>query len=260
MKSTDPTRRPVLLLGRDHEEYGRVSVVPVSEHTACAISPGADAEFAEKTQKVHVNEDALLVLEDARHTVACVADAHFGREASEELVARLAEALDPVPENPERLAAVMRQMAGVRTRSSARSASSLVICILDRMFRQAFGLSYGDSSVVHVVPGELPQRENRPTISYVSPFDPASLAPENAEPFAFSPGKGDLILVFTDGVDECCYRDPDRSVTPEAMHAVVARSDHEPETVARDLARLALTGVDGHPGGQDNVALIATRT
>jgi len=249
----------VLLLGRDHEEYGHVSVVRVSPRTACAISAGADAEFAAQTQKLHVNEDALLVREDARHTVACVADAHFGREASEALIERLAEALDPVPENPERLAAVLQDVARGRARSPARSATSLAICILDRLFRQAFGVSYGDSSVVHVVRGELPQRENRSTTAYVSPSVPSSLAPDHAETFAFSPGEGDLILVFTDGVDECCYRDPDRSVTPEVLHELLARTGHEPEKVARELARLALDGVNGHPGGQDNLALIATR-
>ena len=248
-----------LLLGRDHERYGDVTVIPVSPATACAISAGVDPEFARTTQKEHVNEDALLVREDERHTVMCVADAHFGRQASERLIARVDALLDPVPENPERLAALLSALAEERTDDDYGSETTLVVCILDRLFRQAFGLSYGDSSVVRAPAGEVPRRENRPSAGFVTLARPRSLAPEDAEPFAFSPAAGDLLLVFTDGIDECCYRDPDRSVTPEAMGALLQRTGHDPELVARELGELALRGVDGHPGGQDNLALAVTR-
>ena len=257
--STNASPATTLLLGRDHEEYGRFAVARVSEHTVCAISAGADQEFALTTQKEHTNEDAIFVFEDDRHTVICVADAHFGRESSERLIERLAQDLLPVPQNPEQLDAVFAAMAKEKATQSYASETTLTVCILDRMFRQAFGLSFGDSSVVHVAPGELPQRENERDSRFVSLAKPSSLSPERGTRLSFSPRAGDLLLVFTDGVDECCYRDPDRSIGPEQMHALIQRTGPEPESIARDLTQLALAGVDGNPGGQDNIALVVTR-
>jgi serine/threonine protein phosphatase PrpC len=255
----DTPRTTKLLLGRDHEEYGRITIAPVSAHTVAALSAGADVAFAATTQKHHPNEDGLLVLEDARHTVICVADAHFGRESSERLLERLAVELAHVPENPERLDAVLTRLARSRSDDQYDSETTLTICILDRLFRQAFGVSYGDSSVVHASAGEMPQRENRQTSGFVTLARPASLDPARAEHFAFSPASGDLILAFTDGVDECCYRDPDRSISPEVLHDLLTRTGDDPEVVIRELTQLALQGVAGNPGGQDNVALVVTR-
>lgn len=259
MSPTDDGSSPTLLLGRDHERYGRFVVRRVSPHTSAAISPGADEVFAATAQKRHVNEDALLVLEDYRHTVICVADAHFGRESSEQLLERLAEELRPVPENPERLDALLERMSRERSRDDHDSETTLVICILDRLFRQAFGVSFGDSSVFRAAPGELPQRENEKTSGFVSPARPRSLAPGNARHFAFSPAQGDLLLVFTDGVDECCYRDPDQSITPAVMQDLLRRTEDDTHVIAVALTQLALRGVRGAPGGQDNVALVVTR-
>ena len=259
MRAQPAPRPPLLLLGRDHEEYGRFTLVRVSAHTAAALSAGADEVFAAASQKLHPNEDALLVHEDARHTLVCVADAHFGREASERLLERLAQELVPVPENPEQLDAVLRRLAAEKRRDDLASETTLTILVLDRMFRQAFGVSFGDSSVVVARPGEIPQRENRQTSSYVTPARPRTLSPGDADHFAFSPAAGDLVLVFTDGIDECCYRDPDRSISPEVLRELLERVGSEPECVCRELTDLALLGVDGHPGGQDNVALVVTR-
>ena len=85
------------------------------------------------------------------------------------------------------------------------------------------------------------------------------MAARRAEAFAFSPQQGDVILVYTDGVDECSYRDPDHSITPEVMERVLNETGSEPDAICDAIVRLALKGVDGSPGGQDNIALAVTR-
>ncbi len=251
-----PTIR--LLLGRDHETLGALDVVAVSPHTACVLAAGADGAYDPAAAKTHPNEDALLVIEDARHTVLAVADAHFGREASEELLTLLRDALLPVPENPERLAAVFARLAAARPPSRHGSETTLAVCILDRLFRQAFGLAFGDSSVMRMAPGADPLLVHERSQEFVSAADPPSLDPRGAQRFAFSPARGELLLVFTDGVNECCYRDPDRSLTAERMGELLRTGPSDAPAVVETLARAALEGVGGHAGGEDNVALAVT--
>ena len=42
-----------------------------------------------------------------------------------------------------------------------------------------------------------------------------------------------------------------------ALHSEVGPA---PEAYARGLTEMALTGVDGNPGGQDNIALVVARS
>ncbi len=249
-----------LLLGRDHETYGAHHVLPVSATTACAISAGGDEAFAEELAKTHVNEDAVLVVETERHTLLCVADAHFGREASEHVLVALRAALTTIPENAQQLAAIFDELARTRWKVKYSSETTLAICIYDRLFRQAFGLSFGDSTVTRVTAGRPAARANERTNAFVSLARPRSVRPRGARHFAFSPGPDELIVVFTDGVDECCYREPERGVSPVHLgHALTPVLD-DPRAAADTLTRLALAGVDGHPGGQDNIAVCVTRT
>ena len=80
------SERRLLLLGRDHEDWGAVSLTALSDRTACAISRGVDPESPGKASKRHANEDALLAVEDDRRVTLVVADGHFGREASHEIL------------------------------------------------------------------------------------------------------------------------------------------------------------------------------
>jgi len=249
-----------LLLGRDHEEYGSASFLAVSANTVAAISAGSDVEFLKQSPaKYDVNEDALLAFENDRHTVLCVADAHFGGKSAALLVTALAEALVPVPQNPAELNDILREFASRRPEGTEESATTLLVCIHDRMFKQTFGVSFGDSSLVHVNAAGKAVLVNEKAPDFVALTNPASLHPDRAHTFAVSPKSGDLLIVYTDGIDECCYRDPDRSITLEILAETVRASGGEPVDVTEALTRLALAGVAGHPGGQDNLALIVTR-
>ena len=61
----------------------------------------------------------------------------------------------------------------------------------------------------------------------------------------------------SDGIDECHYGKPETSVTPQIMVELWRETGNELEAYVRRLVELALSGVDRHPGGQDNVAVIA---
>ncbi len=260
MALSSPPAGITLLLGRDHEEYGAHALITVSANTAATISPGSDVEFLKRSvAKYDVNEDALLVFEDTRHTVLCVADAHFGSESSVRLITALSEALVPVPQNASQLADVFRELAGRRPDGGGDSETTLLVCIHDRLFQQAFGLSFGDSSLVRIAADGAAELVNEKSLGFVSLTTPGSLDPRNAGTFNLSPQSGDLLMVYTDGIDECCYRDPDRSITLEILARAVRTSGRAPADVAQALTRLALAGVGGHPGGQDNLALAVTR-
>ncbi len=213
----------------------------------------------QSTAKYDVNEDAALVLEDCRHTVLCVADAHFGRASSEEIIGALADALIPVPQNPSELDDVLRELAGRPAEKRHVSETTLVICVYDRMFKQAFGVSFGDSSLVRVDGDGVAHLMNEKTTGFVSLVTPGSLHPDNAQCFAFSPRPGDLLIAYTDGIDECCYRDPDRSISLSLLAETIRATGGEPAEIAEALTLLALAGVAGQPGGQDNLALTLTR-
>ena len=62
-----------------------------------------------------------------------------------------------------------------------------------------------------------------------------------------------------DGIDQCHYRQPETSVTPRHLRSLLAETGPEPSRYAQALVELALRGVDGNPGGQDNIALVVTR-
>ena len=67
-----------------------------------------------------------------------------------------------------------------------------------------------------------------------------------------------LVAGFTDGIDECHYRSPETSVGYHHIAALAADVDYDPLRLVTELTQLALTGVDGNPGGQDNIAVIAS--
>jgi hypothetical protein len=248
----------VLLLGRDHAgPYGEY-VCEVLGHgrTACTLSVGSDPETPANRYKAgDPNEDALLALDEARYCVLAVADAHYGAEAGHTLLERLNEAFEKDPPlTPARLERAVGELWGPAAADS-RSASTLLISLFHRELGEGFGVSFGDSTLAVLGPGRPPRVVNRRFARFVAPG-----RPDAASPFLFSAGPDDLILAYTDGIDECCYGDPHRSVGPRHLTALLQETGREPEKYARALTELALAGVDGHPGGQDNIALIVSRT
>ncbi len=248
-----------VMLGKDHERYGAYGLAQVSANTVAAMSVGSDEKFASDHPKQHPNEDALLVIEDKRRTVLCVADAHYGRESSEELIVLLRELFKPVPGTPEELDVALRNISREKRTGRHMSETTLLIAIYDRLFRQGFGLSFGDSSLVLARPRSLPEKQNRKNKMFVSMTEPKSLRPSNADHIHFSAAPGDLLIAYTDGIDECCYREPDRGVTPPIMQMLVDGRADDPKGAAEAIVGTALKGVGGWAGGQDNIALIVSK-
>jgi hypothetical protein len=254
--------RIVLQLGCDHTEYGSYALGRLSPRTVWAISVGADRtspSLAAKGDPGSPNEDALLAAEQSDRVALVVADAHFGRESSHDLLRDLSERLLPIPANPGELAKRMRQLAEREPDpSGSPSETTLVIAVYDRVTRQGFGLSFGDSTFAIV--GEAGQERpiELPGSYFVSPRHPPGLQPELADSFTFTATPGQLLLAYTDGIDECHWGQPETSVTPRIMAELWHEIGGDPEAYVRRLVELALSGVDGHPGGQDNIAVVAT--
>lgn len=250
----------IALYGRDFGAYGALHVDALPR-AAAAISAGADPRSPStrfKGDPERPNEDALLVLDDGRRCLLAVADSHFGHRASHALIERLA-ALDAVPPDARALAAWLDAGPAWPASVDDRSASTLCAVVYDRSSGAGEGLSIGDSRVVLIGPDGAPAAQNPRTAAYVHPGRDARPA-RRARPFAFTAAPGGLLLAFTDGVDECHYRRPETSIRPAHLAALFAETGPDPRRYAERLARLALAGVDGHPGGEDNLALAAAAT
>ena len=249
-----------LELGRDHAAYGHYALGRLSPRMFWAISVGADRgspSLAGKGDPEQPNEDGLLAVEVGDRALLAVADGHFGQQASHELLAELAARVPPIPGTPEELAALLRRLAERDPARDCASATSLLVASYDRATSEGFGLSFGDSTFA-VVGAVGHRREiHSPSAGFVSPERPASLNPQAADRFAFRADPGELLLVYTDGINECHYGEPETSVIPEIMEELWRATAGDPETYLRQLVELALAGVDGHPGGQDNLAVVA---
>jgi len=256
----DERPRAALELGCDHTEYGRYALGRVSGRTIWAISVGAKPDsrsLRAKGDPAYPNEDGLLAVDEGDRVLLAVADAHFGREASHDLLTDLAKKLPPLPASCEELAELVRGLARSDPAPDYASETTLLIAVYDRAARTGFGLSFGDSTFAVV--GEAGHRQpiDLRGSYYASPARRGSLSPELADTFAFTGNPGDLLLAYTDGIDECHYCRPETSVTPRIMAELWRETGDEPEAYVRRLVELALSGVDGHPGGQDNLAVVA---
>ncbi len=244
------------LLGRDYGQYGSYAATSVGKG-AVAISVGADPSSPSlqfKDDRSAPNEDALCIIEAGDWAGYAVADAHFGPEASHLLIERLDALWASVrPESLEHL----RQMVGhLRNGEPAQteSESTLLAVVYDRTQQRGYGISYGDSSFVTVSAYGAITTHNHRDARYVRTTDRSLLGPASA--FRFDAAEGTTMLAFTDGIDECHYRKPSTSVRPHHIVDIVTSHGPEPRAIVDALTHRALVGVDGNPGGQDNIALI----
>lgn len=246
-----------LLLGRDHIEYGVYECVELTGgRLAAAMSAGADPASPSMRTKGNVdvpNEDALLVVEQEDRVLFVVADAHYGWQASHEFVIAIEDAIDEIPVQPGELERIVSHLQ--LPASHPGSASTLLVAVYDRETRMGSGLSFGDSSLVLVGP-EGARTANVLGSQFVDPVDRGSFQPDQGYEFRFFAQPGQLILAFSDGVNECHYRSPRTSVAHRHLAALFDEVGPRPEGYARRLMELALGGVDGNPGGQDNIALV----
>lgn len=258
------TAERLLLLGLDHTDYGAVHAV--SQHggrTAAAISVGGDYVRIRKGDLAVPNEDGCLAIDDGDATLLVVADGHHGHWASHGLLEGLASAdvpgdLLPLLSTIQRLGQQLPADRSALPEGLLVARSTLLAAVVDRRRQRVFGASYGDSSIFALSDDRLPERFGRKDEHYVSPWSPSSLDPRFVREFSFPVAAGDLVVVCTDGIDECHYGQPATSVGPEVMQRL-HRHAKSPLAFAQALAAQALAGVDGHPGGQDNLALVVAR-
>ena len=246
----------VLLLGRDHAAYDEATVVSVTTDLAAAMSVGADRRspsLAFKADPDCPNEDALCAVVDGDRTMLAVADAHYGPESSHALIAGLHR--HAAGRAPGDEAALHELLGRLDEPPVTESETAFVVAVHDRASGRLFGVSVGDASIWIVNSGVATGPVNDHTRSYVTSSwdDHASL------PFDLRVEAGDTVLMFTDGIDECHYRRPATSIRPDHAARVVTNAEGDPARIAADLTQLALDGVDGHPGGQDNIALLVLR-
>jgi hypothetical protein len=224
---------------------------------AAAISVGLDPTVPSMRSKGDLrrpNEDALVVLEDGPRTLVAVADAHWGLESSHDLVLGVRDRTTRIPDRLSDLQELFRGLC-VDEPPATRSRSAVALAVIDLEALRGFGLSAGDVSVV-TVDDTAVRRHTVPSPVYVAPRDPRTMDPALARPFQFDLSLAQRVLVFSDGIDECHYRSPSTSIGSHHIHELFLRVGPDPETFTAALAHLALEGVDGNPGGEDNLALV----
>ena len=267
-----PVRELTMLLGADHPAFGAVEMrVQAEGRSALAISAGAAGPSGAEARKQGVavpNEDAVLVVDEGPRTLLAVADSHHGHEAACDLVAQLAQRFAPaagapgpapLPRDPLAVLDVLRRLDRGSERPDTASRAALLVAVIDRERGQGFGASFGDCSLTVVGRNREPMPVTRKNRAFVSPWLPGSLHPRLAFEFALRVQPGDLVLAFTDGIDECHYGNPQASIRPAHIWNLLLESGSEPLAYARGLAELALAGVGGNAGGQDNLAIGVSR-
>lgn len=257
MNAPDPRSGRLLLLGENYGTWGAIAATNVGSLAAAAISVGADENSPSKRWKFEDvdNEDALCVISTPEWVGLAVADAHYGPEASHMLVSRLHTIWAKIrPTDVDHLGQMiefLRQGDPALTESE----TTLLVAVYDRQSRTGFGISFGDSTLAVVGPDRMPVPINEHDVRFVSAAHRASL--RHGRPFTFSAMPGDVILAFTDGIDGCHYRHPESSVLPEHIHAIGRDVGFDPLELVTRTTSLALAGVNGNPGGQDNIVIVA---
>lgn len=258
MNATDPRSGRILLLGESYGTWGALAATNVGSLAAAALTVGSDENSPSKQFKHDAmvdNEDALCVISTPEWAGLAVADAHYGPESSHMLISRLHTVWAKV--RPTSLDHLAQMIDFLRQGDPAitESETTLLIAVYDRETHEGFGISFGDSSFVIVGPSRRAVPVNTLDGRFVSTADRGSL--RHGSPFTFAAAPGELLLAFTDGVDGCHYRNPATSVQPADIEQVAARANNDPLETVTQLSQLALSGVRGNPGGQDNIAVTA---
>jgi hypothetical protein len=250
----------ITLLGQDELRYGQRTLVDAGS-VAAALSVGADPEAPSLRAKGDPdcpNEDALCALVEDERVLLVVADSHFGVQASHQLVQVLGRA--SMPTSRGELWTLLDVAVGSPPAAFDQSATALLVAVLDRRRGHVVGLSLGDCTLAWVGPEGSGEALNARTHDYVCPGDELVSLRVRARMIDATVPPDGLLLAFTDGVDECHYRQPASSIRPAHLQALFERTGPAPARYAAELVQMALDGVEGQPGGQDNVALVVART
>jgi len=248
----------LLLLGKDYGDYGAICSVPVGKHGAAAITVGDDPESPShqfKHDPLVKNEDALCLLDGDNWSGYAVADAHYGPESSHLILSRLHHMwASGLPETVDDLADMIASLRHGDP-ATTESETTLLVVSYQRHANQGFGISFGDSTFTILGADRTGEPINQHEHRFVTTANHASMT--NGLLFHFFTEPGELLLLHTDGIDGCHYNHPATSVRPEHVLALAKAAAYDPLQTVETLTRLALTGIDGNPGGQDNIATIA---
>lgn len=237
------------MLGEKYPHLGEVHL-QVEGPFALALSAG-QSSAASARNKVLPNEDGLLLCVQPERALLAVADGHFGG-AAHQLLRHLHDSCKVLPTRLSELARLLLEPFPVPMQES--SGTTLLIAVLECATRRVFGFSFGDCLMLSVHPEEGPQVRNRLNNLYLYGAQPIPL--DEAESFQFTLSAGSGLLLCSDGVHECCYQDPSRSLQKHHVQQGFLQSQGDPKGWVEWLAQAALEGVDGHPGGQDNLAIV----
>lgn len=243
--------KTLLLLGRDHHRYGRLHHEALTPDAAGAISVGGTPTGRSLVAKAEPNEDAAVAIDDGAFLIMAVADAHFGAEASHHFIEAVRQAAPTTLSD-------LRACVAAAFEGDAQTASetTLTAVVLDQATGRGRGLSFGDSSAV-IVDASGARRLFDANAIYICAGGAASTA--LAVEFEFVLPAGALLVLFTDGIDECHYRRPATSIGMRHLAELFESTRGDPKHFARRLGAKALNGVDGNPGGEDNLVLLVAR-
>jgi hypothetical protein len=242
----------LLLLGKDFQELGEVEERHLKSAVAC-LSAGSDADspsMQHKGSKACINEDAIAVVRAESRWLFAVADGHHGHELSHQLIQEISE----IRSVPNRLGQLSLFLAGQDLASSEAGGSALAIAVLDETSGAVFGFSFGDCSVVTIGTDGVRWR-NAPNQLYLRAGQPIPV--ELASTFDFTLKNQEVLLLFSDGINECCYRNAHLSIQAGHLRQLHQELAGDVQALGKSLVNLALTGVDGNPGGQDNISVVA---
>lgn len=241
------------MIGRDYPDLGAVVQKTLGPVTGC-ISAGSDPNspsFAYKGDKVlSPNEDGLVALRQDHRCMLVVADGHLGHYSSHALL----DGLAALPKVPPRLGPLSLILSSGEWIDETAGGTTLLLACVDEKSGAVFGLSFGDSSLVTLGPAGARVRNDLNDV-YLRGGGPIEV--ESGRPFQFQLEPGELLLLYTDGVNECCYRDPYRSVNLSHLDQLYQEHGNDAASLTRALMELALAGVDGYPGGQDNIVILS---
>lgn len=255
------------LFGEDHgstDQFG-LSIVggPLSgaSATACGLSAGSDGVLTRKGPSLVLNEDCVLAVDDGRRVIQAVADGHHGHEASHltvELLAAIVEESGPHISPEEALAQLHPRWLEAETGGEDGSRCTLALLSIDRSEGVMEGVCLGDSGIFL---GNMESGVRRVVPSntfYTAPWDPGSHGIPPSAFFRVPVKSGDWVVTCSDGVHECRYETPEESIGMEELESLMIGAGRSPEVFVEAAVRLALAGVRGHPGGEDNIGVVAS--
>ncbi len=206
-----------------------------------------------------INEDCALAFDDGRRVVHAVADGHHGHEASHRTVELLAGVLEDsagLLTPAEALAALhLRWLEAEAEAEADGSRCTLALLSIDRAEGLLEGICLGDSGVFVGNMETGVRRVVPPNNFYVAPWDLGSQGIPPSAHFKVPVRSGDWVMTCSDGIHECRYETPDESIGTQELESLMIRAGRSPEAFVESALRLALAGVGGHPGGEDNLAL-----